>query len=173
MPTSGRHRDSAAKTPSTEERVPATAEADEIEELRTELRRKDDLYLRALADFDNYRKRIERDQANSIRSGKREVLLALLETMDSFDRALEHMAEDPERVLAGLQAIHRRLLAQLEAQGVKPFNSRGELFDPRLHEAVASVDTEGLESGRIAEETQRGYRWGDELLRPARVKVAR
>ena len=151
---------------------PPAADA-EIERLKEELRRKENLYLRALADFENYRKRVEREQASAVRAGKREILMPLLETVDGFDRALEHMKDDPESVVEGVQAIYRRLLSQLEAQGINQFISRGEPFDPRLHEAVTSIESKAHEPHTIIEELQRGYRWGDEVLRPARVTVAR
>jgi molecular chaperone GrpE len=147
--------------------------AAEIERLKEELRRKDNAYLRALADFENYRKRVERDRSGAARAGKREILLPLLETLDGFERALEHIEDDPESVAEGVRAIYRSLLSQLEAQGVKQFSSRGEPFDPRLHEAVTSVESEEHEPDTIVGELRRGYRWGDEVLRPARVTVAR
>jgi molecular chaperone GrpE len=147
--------------------------AAEIKRLKEELRRKDNMYLRALADFENYRKRVERDQSSAARAGKREVILPLLETLDGFERALEHMDDDPESVVEGVRAIYRRLLSQLEAQGVNQFKSRGEPFDPRLHEAVTSVESDEHEPDTIIDELRRGYRWGDEILRPARVTVAR
>jgi molecular chaperone GrpE len=145
----------------------------EIYQLKEELRQKNDLYLRALADFDNYRKRVERDQAEAARAGKREIALTLLETLDSFDRALEHVRDDPVSIVDGVRAIHRRLMRQLEAQGITQFASRGEPFDPNLHEAVASMESDQYESGTVVDEVQRGYRWGDKVLRPARVRVAR
>ncbi len=73
----------------------------------------------------------------------------------------------------GLQALHRQLLGLLEAQGVTPLQSVGETFNPELHEAIGSVESEEVEPGAVVEEVQRGYRWGDEVLRPARVRVAR
>jgi molecular chaperone GrpE len=147
--------------------------AAEIERLKEELRRKDNAYLRALADFENYRKRVERDRSGAVHAGKREILLPLLETLDGFERALAHMENDPESVVEGVRAIYRSLLSQLEAQGVNQFRSRGESFDPRLHEAVTSVESEEHEPDTIVDELSRGYRWGDEVFRPARVTVAR
>ncbi len=88
-------------------------------------------------------------------------------------RALEHIDEAPASVSAGLVAIHRRLAGVLEAQGVIPFESVGRPFDPELHEAVGSVESDEQESGAVLDELRRGYRWGEELLRPARVRVAR
>lgn len=148
-------------------------EQSEIDQLKEELRQKNDLYLRALADFDNYRKRVQRDQAEASRAGKREIIGPLLEALDAFDRALEHTNDDPASIIEGVRSIRRRLLRQLESQGIAPFESLGESFDPHLHEAVASTDSDEYEPGTVVDELQRGYRWGDEILRPARVLVAR
>jgi len=147
-------------------------EQSEVERLKEELRREHEMYLRALADFDNYRKRVERERATAARKGTREIILSLLPVLDGFDRALEHLGGKPSPVTEGLLAIHRKLMALLEAQGVTPFNSVGETFNPELHEAIGSVQSDAHESGEITDEVQRGYRWGDEVLRPARVRVA-
>lgn len=146
--------------------------ATEVQRLKEELRREHDTLLRTLADFDNYRRRIERDRAGAARSGKRDVILSLLEVLDGFDRALNHIDDAPSSVAQGVQAIHRNLLGVLERHGVTPFDSLGEPFDPRFHDAIGTVESDEVESGTVADELQRGYRWGDEVLRPARVRVA-
>jgi molecular chaperone GrpE len=148
------------------------SEPAETERLKEELHREHEMYLRALADFDNYRRRVERERASAARSGNRELLVSLLEVLDSFDRALEHGVDSSSSVSEGLQAIGRKLRRVVEAQGLTPFDSLGETFDPELHEAIASVPTDEYESGTVVDEVQRGYRWGDEVLRPARVRVA-
>ena len=147
-------------------------EPSEIERLKEEVRREHDMYLRALADYDNYRRRIERERATAARSGKREIILQLLEVLDGFDRALQHVDDAPSSVSEGLQLLHRKLLSLLEAQGVTPLQSLGETFNPELHDAIGTVKSEDVEPGTVAEEMQRGYRWGDDMLRPARVRVA-
>jgi molecular chaperone GrpE len=141
--------------------------------LKEELRREHEIYLRNLADFDNYRRRIERERASAAQAGKREMVLSLLDVLDDFERALEHIDEAPDSVSAGLAAIHRRLAALLESQSVTPFESVGQRFDPALHEAVGSVESDEQEPGVVLDELRRGYRWGEELLRPARVRVVR
>ena len=145
----------------------------EIEQLKQELAREHDMYLRALADFDNYRKRVERERAAATRGGKREVMRPLLEVVDGFDRALNHIGDAPSSISQGFRALYRQLLGLLEAQGVTPLQSVGETFNPELHDAIGTVESEEVEPGEVAEELQRGYRWGDEVLRPARVRVAR
>jgi molecular chaperone GrpE len=144
----------------------------ELERLRGELRREHDALLRALADFENYRRRREREQDGAARRGKREVILPLLEVVDDFERALEHLPNAPPAMAAGVQALHRKLLGLLAAQGVSRFDSVGEDFDPRAHEALGTVATDDVSPGMVAETLQHGYRWNDEVLRPARVRVA-
>jgi molecular chaperone GrpE len=147
-------------------------EPSEVERLKEELRREHEMYLRALADFDNYRKRVERERAIAARNGTREIIISLLSVLDGFDRALEHVGDKSSPVTDGFRAIHRKLRSLLEAQGVTPFKSVGETFNPEMHEAIGSVQSDAHESGEIVDEVQRGYRWGDEVLRPARVRVA-
>jgi molecular chaperone GrpE len=142
------------------------------EQLKADLIRERDMHLRTLADFDNYRRRVERDRAQAAAEGKRELILPLLEVLDGFDRALPYLAAAPQSVSDGVWAIHRRLLDVLEAQQVRPFNAIGERFDPALHEAIGMVKSEEYPSGTIVDEMQRGYRLGDEVIRPARVRVA-
>lgn len=146
----------------------------ELEQLEQELEATRDQLLRTLADFENYRRRIEKEAESIGQAGKRDLLLGLLDVMDSFDQASHLTAEEAE-ASQGLQAIHRQLLNLLESHGVKPFHSLGEKFDPQLHEAVDTVEAEevGVEPGTIVQEYQKGYRWDGRVLRPARVQVAR
>jgi molecular chaperone GrpE len=151
---------------------PAAESEAEIARLSEELRRERDALLRALADFENYRRRTDRDRATAAQSGKRDVIVSLLAVLDDFDRALQHMGDAPLSVAQGMEAIQRNLLAVLERNGVTRFNSVGETFDPHLHDAIGTVPSDGMEPGTITEELQSGYKWGDEVLRPARVRVA-
>jgi molecular chaperone GrpE len=154
------------------DRITTGAEPPEIERLKEELRHEHEMHLRSLADFDNYRRRVERESASAARSGKREIILSVLEVLDGFDRALQHISDEPSSISEGFQAIHRKLLGLLEAQGVTPLKSLGETFDPELHEAVGSGPSDEYQPGAVTDELQRGYRWGDEVLRPAGVRVA-
>jgi molecular chaperone GrpE len=147
------------------------AETTELERLQEQLRTEHEMYLRALADFENYRRRVERESARTARDGKREIILSLLEVLDGFDRAFQHAGKN-QASFEGLQAIYRKLLTVLQAQGIAPFDSVGQTFDPALHEAIAAVKANGHPSGVVVDDVQRGYRWGDEVVRPARVRVA-
>jgi molecular chaperone GrpE len=151
---------------------PAAESEAEIARLSEELRRERDALLRTLADFENYRRRTERDRAAAAQSGNRDVIVSLLAVLDDFDRALQHMDDAPPSVAQGMEAIQRNLIAVLERNGVTRFNSVGEAFDPQWHDAVATVASGEMQPGTIAEELQSGYKWGEELLRPARVRVA-
>ena len=146
-------------------------DSSEIERLKEELNGEHERYLRLLADFDNYRRRSERERSRAARSGKREIILALLDVLDGYDRALQHMDDAPASIAEGVEALHRKFLGLLQAQGVTPMLALGEVFNPELHDAIGLIESEELEPGTVAEEVQRGYRWGDEVLRPARVRV--
>jgi len=127
--------------------------------------------VRLLAEVDNYRRRTRQELALAEQNGKREVLLALLDVMDDFDRALLHLGEAPDAVADGLRLIRQRFSDVLHSNGVIPFDSEGNQFDPTVHEAMFVIDSDGEESGTVYTEHRRGYFINGELLRPARVAV--
>ena len=139
--------------------------------LKQELASERERGLRLLAEFENYRRRTRQEQALAEQNGKREVLLALLDVMDDFDRALLHVGEAPDAVANGLRLIRQRFSDVLDSNGVTPFDSEGEPFDPTVHEAMTVIDGDGEESGTVYTEHRRGYLINGELLRPARVAV--
>lgn len=147
------------------------AQAD-VTRLREELKREHDRLLRALADFDNYRRRTDREQASAARKGKRDIVLPLLDVLDDFDRALRYADGAPPALGQGLAAVQRKLLELLAREGVTRLESQGERFDPRLHDAIGTTTDTPVPSGSIAEVLQHGYVWDEEVLRPARVRVA-
>lgn len=130
-------------------------------------------YLRTLADFDNYRKRVAREREESRRQSQEQLLREILPVLDNFDRAL---AAEPGTggagFRAGVELIHRDFLKALERIGVSPFGSIGELFDPQRHEAVGRVERGDVADQTIVGETLRGYLFQDRVLRPAQVVVA-
>jgi molecular chaperone GrpE len=143
----------------------------EVVRLKAELASERERGVRLLAEFDNYRRRTRQEHALMEQNGKREVLLALLDVMDDFDRALLHVGEAPDAVVKGLRLIHQRFSDVLQANAVTPFDSEGEPFDPTVHEAMTVIDSDGEEAGTVYTEHQRGYFINGELLRPARVAV--
>jgi len=128
-------------------------------------------HLRLLAEFDNYRRRTKEERALAEETGKHEVLLALLDVMDDFERALLHIGNSSGPVAEGLRLIYQRLNNVLETHDVTPFESEGKLFEPELHEAMTVIDGNGDESGTVYSEHRRGYLINGKLLRPARVAV--
>ena len=139
-------------------------------------RERDELYdrlLRTTAEFDNYRKRVDRERRDLVAATASDVVRDLLPVVDDFDRALAAPAAvDDDAFRRGVELIHRRLLDVLRMRGVEPFDSLGQMFDPAVHEAVATEPVGKGREGQIVAELGRGYRLNGRLLRPARVKVA-
>lgn len=130
---------------------------------------------RLLAEFDNYRKRIESQQERTGRWARADLMARLLPLLDDFERAREALTpETAQRDLEGTLIILGRLAEALKREGLERIAaSPGMAFDPEVHEAVLAVPTDAVAAGSIAEVLQAGYRAGDRLLRPARVTVAR
>lgn len=133
-----------------------------------------DRYLRTLAEFDNYRKRVLREREEWRRQAQAELLREILPVVDNFHRAL---AADPRGVgdpgfRSGVELIHRDFLTALDRIGVRPFSAAGELFDPARHEAVARVERGDIADQTVVEEALRGYLFHDRVLRPAQVVVS-
>jgi molecular chaperone GrpE len=133
-----------------------------------------DLLLRRTAEFDNYRKRIDRERREQAAAEVTDLIESLLPVLDDFERALRtDQFENAEAYRAGVELIHRQLLDLLARRGVAPIDALGADFDPRSHQAVMTEASPGHRDGEIIEELRRGYRIGDRLLRPAMVKVAK
>ena len=152
---------------------PTPALADEVVELRKERDALHDRLLRQAAEFDNYRKRIDRERRDITQYAAADVLQELLPIVDDFERALRVEAAGAESYRQGLEIIHRALLELLRKRGVTPIAAVGEMFNPEVHQAVAYEEHGDRRDGEIIEEFARGYRLGDRLLRPAMVKVAK
>jgi molecular chaperone GrpE len=145
----------------------------------TELQRQRDEYydllLRKTAEFENYRKRIERERQNLSEATAADVMTELLPLVDDLERALQADpgAEGAEPYRRGVELIHKRLMDVLRKRGVRPIEALGADFDPHYHQAVAHDAAEGAREGEVIEEFRRGYMLGDRLLRPSMVKVAK
>lgn len=132
----------------------------------------DDAYLRLAADFDNFRKRVAREQADLSRRANERLLGELLPVIDDLERALEAAAAHEEATLEeGVRLVHRSLSGLLERHGLSEIEADGP-FDPHVHEALLTRAAEGAEQGSVVQVLQKGYRLGDRVLRPARVIVA-
>ncbi len=143
----------------------------EVERLRQEVVSLKDMSLRTLADFDNYRKRIERERQVQQRYALMDPLREFLPVIDNLERALGAQASlDDLRV--GIDMVHRQMLDLLDRFGAKPVAAEGEAFDPNVHEAVSRVEDGEAEVPMVREEHQKGYMLHERLLRPAMVTVA-
>jgi molecular chaperone GrpE len=161
------------RDPQPDSRAAATqADPDELQKQRDEYY---DLLLRKTAEFDNYRKRVERERQSASESAATGLIKELLPLVDDLERALkaDTSGEGAEAYRRGVELIHRQLLETLRKRGVKAVDALGEDFDPHYHQAVAYEPEEGRREGEIIEEFSRGYVLGDRLLRPAMVKVAK
>ena len=158
----------------------ADDQAEEIRRLRealdtktAELEAQQDRYLRAVAEFENVRKRGAREREEYTRYANESLLRDLLPVLDNFDRALQAARTEPAAaVTSGVELIQRELIRVLEKFGVTPFSSVGQPFDPERHEAVARVQRPDLPEMTVAAETARGYLLNGRVLRPAMVTVA-
>jgi molecular chaperone GrpE len=151
-----------------------SAGAEPEDELTTLRRERDELretLLRRRADFENFRRRVERDRASATVEAEAAVLKRLLDTVDNLERALA--AGGAESALReGVELTHRELVALLDSLGVVAIAPLGERFDPALHQAIVHEPAAGFEAGTVAEVFRKGYTYKDRLLRPALVKVA-
>ena len=143
------------------------AKDEKIEELTDRLKRN-------LAEFDNFRKRTEKEKTAMFDLGAKNVLEKLLPVIDNFERSLESAPDAPELkpYADGMEMIYRQLLKNLEEAGAKPMDAKGKPFDPALHNAVMHVEDESLEENVVVEEFQKGYYYKDGVLRHSMVKVA-
>lgn len=145
-----------------------TAERDKLAAEKADMY---DRLLRKQAEFDNFRKRMERDRSEYIQFAGMELTRELLPILDDFERAVRVQSAD-QNYAKGVELIHQRFSEILKKMGVEPIDAAGKKFDPNLHEAVVRVPSDEAEDETVLEELQRGYNFKGKLLRPAMVKVA-
>jgi molecular chaperone GrpE len=144
-----------------------------LESSRIELERSQDRFVRLAAEFDNYRKRTEREKVDAYARAQAHLIGRLLDALDDLERVADFDETTPSKaLLEGVQLVEKKLLAAFEAAGLRRMDAAGKPFDPASMEAVATVETESPEDDEIvADVFQAGYRFGDQLVRPARVRV--
>jgi molecular chaperone GrpE len=169
-------RSGSSRVESRDEAAPGTAPAPAAD-LQALQKDRDDLYdrlLRKTAEFDNFRKRVERDRKEMIEWAAADVIGELLSIVDDFDRALAADAPpEAQPYKAGLELIQRQLAELLKKRGVSTVEALGADFDPHVHQAVAYEEVPGAREGEVVGILAKGYKLGDRLLRPALVKVAK
>ena len=171
----GELRSPSLEEPAAETEVPALDAEDLLARLQDAERQREDVLddlRRVAADFDNYRKRVAREQAQMLaRSGER-VVAKLLPVLDDLERALDAAEHHEEaKVLEGVRMTKDALAAVLASEGVEEIPAEGP-FDPHVHEALMTQPADGVEPGHVVQVVTRGYRIGDAVLRPDRVVVA-
>jgi len=145
-----------------------TSERDQLVHEKTDLQ---DRVLRLQAEFDNFRKRSERDRAEFSQYAGIETLREILPVLDNFDIALKTETAD-KHYAKGVEMIYQRMVDSLKKLGLEPIETAGEKFDPHIHQAIEKVQTEDSPDHTILSDFQRGYRFKGKLLRPSMVKVA-
>ncbi|MBS1252522.1 MAG: Protein GrpE [Anaerolineales bacterium] len=144
----------------------------ELAEARRKADEHHDKYLRAVAELENVRKRLEKTYQSRVTQARRDLLRKILDVADNLERALG-TAEGGGDIVDGVDLTYRQLQRLLSEQGVEPIEAVGQPFDPMKHEAVSAVPTNGVEDETVVAEELRGYTHQDELLRPSRVYVAK
>ncbi len=148
----------------------------EIESLKGQVEEQKDGWLRARADLENYRKRVQRDAARSYQDAMTNVIKIFLPVADDLERALKNKLETEEAAqwVDGIELIHQKLLNKMKNQGVERMEVKpGDEFDPNIHEAITQEETPDYKEGQIIDVVQPGYRIADRIIRPAMVRVAR
>lgn len=148
---------------------PTDSEYTELKQQKAELQER---VLRLQAEFENFRKRTERERMEFAEYAGEMTIRALLPILDDFERALKAAGGAENELMRGIELIYTRLLEALRKQGLDPVSVDGAQFDPHQHEAIGSIESADHEDGSIVQEYQRGYKFKGRLLRPAMVQVA-
>ena len=133
----------------------------------------EDARMRQLAEFENFRKRSEKEKSQMFEVGAKSVVEKILPVIDNFERGLASMPEEEKGkpFADGIELVYKQMLGALDEIGVKPIEAVGQEFDPNFHNAVMTVESEDMESGTVAEELQKGYMYQDSVVRHSMVKV--
>lgn len=147
----------------------------DAERAKAQAQEQRELYLRALADFDNYKKRTDRLIREQSDAGRRALLTRVLAVLDNLERAAAYRdaGTSTEQLVDGLLATTKQFASMLEAEGVRPLSLAGKPFDPKVSEAVGTRETADVPANTVVDEARKGYMIGDELLRPAQVIVSK
>lgn len=142
--------------------------------LQEDLRRAEEAYLRAVADLQNYRRRVSQELQREREAGKASIIEEILPILDNFERTLNagKAGASLESLLEGVQLIEKQLRATLERHGLRPIEAEGQPFDPELHEAILAEPSD-TEEGTVLEVLERGYLLGERVVRPAKTKVSK
>ena len=172
----GEERELPAGDPNADMQAQIAALTEERDKLQTEKQEIHDRLLRNQAEFENARRRSERERSEFVQYAGMEMVREILPVVDDFERALQSgasLAEGPAKdYLKGIELIYQRLVDRLTKLGLEPISTEGQTFDPNLHQAVERVESSDAPDQTIVGEFQRGYRFKGRLLRPSMVRVA-
>lgn len=160
-----------AEAPNAAEAPEAAAQPSEVEQLQQTIREKDDQYLRLLAEYDNYRKRSQKEKENAWTTARADTIKELLPVYDNLERALKQETCD-EAYAKGVEMTMNQLKSVLEKLGVEEIPAQGQPFDPNFHNAVMHMEDEAFGENMVAEVFQAGFKLGEKVIRHALVKVA-
>jgi molecular chaperone GrpE len=157
--------------------VAAAPSADPQREIETLKKERDDLYdrvLRKQAEFENYKKRMDREKSDFMQFASADLIKEILNALDSFELALKNAATQTggQNMLRGFELIHKQIQDTLARFGLKPIEAKGKKFDPHYHQAVSTQPTDEVEENTVIQEMRKGYLLNGRLLRPAMVSVA-
>lgn len=162
----------AAGSREADEKNPGGKQNGDDEQLSKEEEEINTRYLRLAADFQNFRKRVEKEKSDIYAYANEKIVVELLDVIDNFERALEHSGDSSDSFSEGMNMIFRQFKGVLEKSGVEEMNAIGEQFDPNFHHAVLTENSSEYESGEITQVLQKGYMLNKKVIRPAMVKVA-
>ena len=148
----------------------------EYQKLAEEAAKYKDQYIRLFAEFENARKRMDREKQEFIKYANEELLTEFLGILDNLERSVEVAKakhQDYEAFLKGVEMIMAQICEMLKRNGVKPIEAKGKMFDPHSHEILMQEESEAAEEGTVLEELQKGYTLGDRVIRTSKVKVAK
>ncbi len=147
---------------------------DELEKLKEEHEALNNKYIRLAADFDNYRKRQAQERESLLKYGTVECFTKMIEVIDNFDRAMKSVdkVDNVEKMKESFSILHKQFMDSLTKMGLEVISAEGQTFDPNIHEAVMRTPTTEYPEETIIAELQKGYKYGDKILRPALVNVA-
>ncbi|ADY52287.1 GrpE protein [Pseudopedobacter saltans DSM 12145] len=151
-----------------------TSEVSELDKLKAELNEANDKYLRLYAEFDNYKRRTSKERIDILQTAGKDVIVSLLVILDDFERAEKSIesAQDLAPVKEGVELIHHKLKSLLSQKGLRPMESKGEIFDADIHEAVTNIPAPSEDlKGKVIDELERGYYLNDKVIRYAKVVV--
>lgn len=170
-----KHRKRRQKASSKELVAEIETLSEELDRVQAEMEETKDKFLRGLADFDNYRKRVARERAQLTKCANEDLIKQLLDVVDNIERALNAASDsdDLEGFKKGIELIYEHLKGILTKEGLCPIVCLGEPFDPNYHEAVMALEKEGHDSDKVVEEIQKGYMLDGRVIRPSKVVVSK